>query len=271
MPYDTFLSYSHRDRARAEKVRDHLVSEGLSVWMDRDQIGLGSLFRRSLSTGLKESRTITPLLTSNALESAEVFDEVRFGIENRLKVIPAVLNPQDLSNSARWRSLLAEIDWGRVDRNALSRNITAEVLADIEKAIRRPDNRRCPVICVYHFRGGVGKTTISAYLAAELYHTSNPPISVLMIDCDAQNNLSSVFLTRQRLAQAAAQSHNLVGMLEPNRLLAEHDLFPAREIAPGSVDDKTVHMVQTILHPIGKLAKNWPSSRTRLPLQSTAH
>jgi cellulose biosynthesis protein BcsQ len=37
-------------------------------------------------------------------------------------------------------------------------------------------------------------------------------------------------------------------MLEPNRLLAEHDLFPTYEIAPGSVNDQTVHKVQTILH-----------------------
>lgn len=248
MAYDTFLSYSSQDRARAEKVRDHLMSEGLNVWMDRDVIGLGTLFHKSISAGLKQTRTITPILTSSALASTEVFDEVKFGIDNGLKIIPVVLSPQQLLQSEQWRSLLSEIDWGHLDRNALSRNITAEVLADIAMAIRQGEDRRCPILSVYHFKGGVGKTTISAHLAAQLYHSAAAPISVLMIDCDAQSNLSSVFLTRKRLGQISTQSQNLIGMLEPNRLLADQDVFPPYDIAPGTVNDHTIGQVQTVLH-----------------------
>jgi cellulose biosynthesis protein BcsQ len=249
VPYDTFLSYSHRDRERADRIKHYLVEAGLTVWMDRDQIELGDRFRATISEGIQQSRTITSILTNNALESPEVFEEVSVGIKNKLRIIPVILNPHSFSQSKRWRSLLEEIDWGLLDRGALSRNLTDEVLADIAKAIRRPDNRRCPVICVYHFKGGVGKTTIAAHLAAELYHSSKPAVSVLMVDCDAQSNLSSIFLTRQWLSQASAQSYNFIGMLEPNRLLAESGHFPIyREVASGVVTNETLGKAQTTLH-----------------------
>lgn len=248
MPYDTFLSYSHSDHARAERIRDHLLGSGLSVWMDRSQMSFGSIFRRSINDGLRQSRTITPILTASALESQEVFSEVTYGVENGLTVVPVVLAPQQLSQSQKWRALFRDINWGHIKDDAISRNITGDVLADIEKAIRRGDDRRCPIICVYHFKGGVGKTTISAYLAAQLYHGGEKPVSVLMIDCDAQSNLSSVFLTRQHLAQRSALSQNLIGMLEPNRLRADSTVFPPYEVALGQITFRDVAQIQAILH-----------------------
>ncbi len=248
MAYDTFISYSHSDKARAEKVRDHLQHAGLSVWMDRDQIRLGGFFRRTISDGLRQSRSVTPILTSNALASSEVFNEVSYGVENRLKIVPVVLNPNELNQSERWRTLLQDVDWGRLNPTALSRNITPEVLADIEAAVRQPDERRCPVIAVYHFKGGVGKTTVSAYLGAQLYERTRPALSVLMVDCDAQYNLSTVFLKQQQLQRLSSHSHNLIGMLEPNRVLTEPDQFGIYDVAPGTINDQVLGKVQTLLH-----------------------
>ena len=247
MAYDTFLSYSHADYDRAKKVRDRLAEDGLQVWMDREHIGLGAYFRRSINSALQESRTITPILTSSALQSDEVFTEVKFGIDRGLKIIPVVLSPRQLREFKRWRELLDGIDWGRVDFNINSRNLTDEVLQDIALAICRPDDRRCPILCVYHFKGGVGKTTIAAHLAAQMYYAAIPPISVLMIDCDAQSNLSSLFLTREMLALTASSSRNLVGMLEPKRLISAPDWYTPYQVAPGRIDDHTLHQVQTTI------------------------
>ena len=248
MPYDTFLSYSHVDRARADRIRAHLEGTGLSVWIDRNHLNLGSIFRRTISDGLRQSRTITPILTASALESPEVFSEVTYGVEHGKTVVPVILAPQQLTQSQKWRGLLRDINWGHINGDAAARNITDDVLNDIATAIRRGDDRRCPVICVYHFKGGVGKTTISAHLAAQLYHGSDKPTSVLIIDCDAPSNLSSVFLTRQHLAQRSALSQNLIGMLEPNRLRADSSVFPPYEVAPGQLTTQDVAQIQAILH-----------------------
>ncbi len=256
LQYDTFLSYSHRDMDRATKVKEHLDKAGLRVWMDVHRIPLGGLIRHSISSALRESRTITPILTQNSLESDEVFKEVKFGIDAGMKIIPVVLSPSGLINSRRWIGMLSQINWGRIDGTAESRNITQELLSDIEKAIRNSDERRCPVLCVYHFKGGVGKTTICAHLAAQLYHQKQS-LSVLVIDCDAQSNLSSVFLTRQTLDRLSFSSQNLIGMLEPNRLRAEAGHFQPYDVAGGQVDNNTIFQVQTTLHTDDKTGKRF--------------
>ena len=110
--YDTFLSYSHKDIERACRVKNHLSEAGFRVWMD-DRILLGDQFRGSISDGLRQSRSITPILTQNALASEEVFNEVKFGVDTGMKIIPVVLSPGQLANSRRWRKMLAEIHWGR--------------------------------------------------------------------------------------------------------------------------------------------------------------
>lgn len=255
--YDTFVSYSHRDTDRASRVKEHLNKAGLRVWMDVDRLSLGSLFRDSISSALRESRTITPILTQNALESDEVFKEVKCGLDLGKKIIPVVLSPAHLINSKRWTKLLSQINWGRVDRSAENRNLTLEILSDIEKAICNSDERRCPVLCVYHFKGGVGKTTICAHLAAQLYHSSQPPLSVLLIDCDAQSNLSSVFLTRQTLDRLSSASQNLIGMLEPDRLRAESGHFSTYDVAQGLVDNSIIYQIQTTLHADSKTGKRF--------------
>ncbi len=174
-----------------------------------------------------------------------------------MKIIPVILSPGHFSNSKRWRELFVEVNWGLLDTSATTRNLTEEILRDIVKAIRNHDTRRCPVICVYHFQGGVGKTTICGHMAAQLYHAGRPPLSVLLIDCDAQANLSSLFLTQKMLRQRASTSQNLVGMLEPNRLRAELDKFKLFDVADGRIDDSAIHKVQTALNIDDKTDKSF--------------
>ena len=71
---------------------------------------------------------------------------------------------------------------------------------------------------------------------------------MLIIDCDAQANLSSLYLTGQRLQEMALSCRNVIGMIEPNRLRAERDKFDSYEFAGGQVDDNAIQQVQTILH-----------------------
>lgn len=66
-----------------------------------------------------------------------------------------------------------------------------------------------PVICVVNFKGGVGKTTICANLAA---HFAEKGKRVLLIDCDYQGSLSDTVLTHARVDNFKANAHKL---LEP--------------------------------------------------------
>lgn len=64
-----------------------------------------------------------------------------------------------------------------------------------------------PIICVVNFKGGVGKTTICANLAA---HFAQAGKRVLMIDCDYQGSLSDTALSQARVERFTANSHHMI-------------------------------------------------------------
>ncbi|MFQ3591565.1 MAG: AAA family ATPase [Gemmataceae bacterium] len=57
-----------------------------------------------------------------------------------------------------------------------------------------PEGRRTPILSILNLKGGVGKTTISANLAAAFDHLG---YRVLLVDLDLQASLTSLFLTEQ--------------------------------------------------------------------------
>src|SRR5262245_52663860 len=74
---------------------------------------------------------------------------------------------------------------------------TQPVMADTPQ-FRPLAERRTPIISVLNLKGGVGKTTLTAYLAWAL---SNRGYRVLLVDLDLQGSLSSLFLRNDELAR----------------------------------------------------------------------
>ena len=50
-----FLSYSHRDSLIAEQIRHSLEQHGFSVWFDRDSLGAGNDWQKSIQSGMDEA------------------------------------------------------------------------------------------------------------------------------------------------------------------------------------------------------------------------
>lgn len=85
--------------------------------------------------------------------------------------------------------------------------------------------RPMPILSVLNLKGGVGKTTITANLAAALDHLG---YRVLLVDLDLQGSLSGIFLTPQAQADRAA----CPGLLEEFLFGAfENDRPPLRPFA----------------------------------------
>lgn len=76
-----------------------------------------------------------------------------------------------------------------------------------------------PIICVVNFKGGVGKTTICANLAASFAEAGK---RVLLVDCDYQGSLSDTVLTQARVQNFSANSHLLIES-DNDSLLVRHD------------------------------------------------
>lgn len=245
--FHTFLSYSHSDHRRAKVVHEHLQKAGFSVWRDSN-LRLGDRFKSKIIGAIAEAESVTALLTEQGIASDAVYDEAKYALRNGKKLIPVILSPRSLRSSKRWRSLLDEINWGPVGPERPDRNLTQAILRDIEHALKHQDDRGCPVLCFYHFKGGVGKTTLAAHVAAQLYLGARQPKSVLMIDCDAQSNLSSLFLSRKQIKRCATSSSNLIGLLEPDRLRSEPGQYSEFQFAGGVVDENVAYKASTILH-----------------------
>lgn len=73
-------------------------------------------------------------------------------------------------------------------------------------------SKSIPIVCVVNLKGGVGKTTICANLAA---YFANQGKRVLMVDCDYQGSLSDTVLTHARVDKFSATSHLLIEGRQP--------------------------------------------------------
>jgi hypothetical protein len=73
--YDVFISYSSHDAEFASLLKDALVSKGMRVWLDQDEIRPGDLFVEALETGVQASRAVTLIVSQRAIESKWVREE----------------------------------------------------------------------------------------------------------------------------------------------------------------------------------------------------
>jgi cellulose biosynthesis protein BcsQ len=83
------------------------------------------------------------------------------------------------------------------------RQVDQSVLADHQLAL----STSVPIISVVNFKGGVGKTTICANLAAYFAGLGK---RVLLIDCDYQGSLSDTVLSHARVEDFKANAHLLM-------------------------------------------------------------
>jgi chromosome partitioning protein len=75
---------------------------------------------------------------------------------------------------------------------------------------------KAPVVAVLNMKGGVGKTTISGNLFRELYRKLAPPSKTLIIDFDAQFNLTQLVLQEAEYESLRGKFRTIWNVLEPS-------------------------------------------------------
>ena len=88
---DVFLSYSHEDRARAERIAELLEAQGLQVWWDRD-IRIGRDFQDAIDESIRSARCVLVLWSSSSVKSQFVRAEASEG-NDRNVLLPVRLEP----------------------------------------------------------------------------------------------------------------------------------------------------------------------------------
>ncbi len=81
-----------------------------------------------------------------------------------------------------------------------------------------------PVVSILNMKGGVGKTTASAHVMRVLYHQMRK--KVLLIDLDAQFNLTQSVQTQSQYDQVVDDGHTVMSCFEP---LPSDDFFQVKQ------------------------------------------
>jgi len=79
--YDLFLSYDHRDKAVATRLRQALAKRDVAVWMDSDEISAGERWGQRLEQGLEASRMFGVIATRASMKSRWVQTEYLSALE----------------------------------------------------------------------------------------------------------------------------------------------------------------------------------------------
>lgn len=96
MPFDVFLSYCRRDLDMMEPIRQLLEAEGLSIWVDRERIQLGTKsWSEAIQTALRQAQAVVVLFSPDACASEWVTEELAFSQTHKKPIFPVLLRGEE--------------------------------------------------------------------------------------------------------------------------------------------------------------------------------
>ncbi len=95
---DIFISYSSKDREKAEQLTELLASAGLSVWIDKHGIGAATSWSGEITRAISDCSALVVLLSPSSVESKNVVREVSLAFEKNKKILPLDLEPVALTD-----------------------------------------------------------------------------------------------------------------------------------------------------------------------------
>lgn len=108
MHHHVFLSYSRKDEQTMRRITDHLRGNGLRVWVDEDDLALGTKsWRRTVQKAIEEAGCLAVLLSPDSKESDWVEAELDYA-ETHGKTIYPILVRGDKASSAPFGYTLAQ-------------------------------------------------------------------------------------------------------------------------------------------------------------------
>ena len=127
---DIFISYSSKDKAKAQKLYERLTLAGYSCWIDESGINTAMQWSAEIVRAISECKVFIILLSHNALESHNVVKELSLASEEKKYLIPVFLELVELSNEVKYQLAgLQHVDYkeyGRIE-NAVGRILNDSV------------------------------------------------------------------------------------------------------------------------------------------------
>ena len=128
---DIFLSYAEEDFDRVQGIVSALKGQGWSVFIDREDVSLGSNFRKVISQYLEAAACVVVVWSRHSVKSDYVIEEAASAKE---RLIPVKIDDVPLPYGFRERQTKNLVGW---DGNAASPALIA-IYREINKQLARP-------------------------------------------------------------------------------------------------------------------------------------
>jgi len=99
---DIFISYSSKDREKAEQLIELLASAGLSVWIEMSGMSFATSWSAEIVDAIEECKALLVLLSPSSIESENVVKEVSLAAEKKKKILPLELEPVTLPRELQY-------------------------------------------------------------------------------------------------------------------------------------------------------------------------
>ena len=96
--HEVFISYSSKDMAQAENVRNILEQNGIPCWMAPRDIPGGSNYTKEIPVAIRGCQVFVLILSQNAQNSHWVLKEVDAAVNNNKVIIPDMLEDIELND-----------------------------------------------------------------------------------------------------------------------------------------------------------------------------
>jgi hypothetical protein len=184
MAHDVFISYSTEDKLAADAVCSILENSGVRCWMAPRDIMPGSDWGGSIVNGIRTSRVLLLIFSSNANQSKQIKREVEVAADGGVTIVP--LRIENILPSDSFKYFLGNIHWIDALPPPLAKHLH-EVAAKVKailcvdpvpaptpKPPIVPSRRIFPVI------GGIIVVLIAAFLGLYLwqFRKTAPPVVI---------------------------------------------------------------------------------------------
>ena len=99
---DIFISYSSKDKEKADQLSELLASAGLSVWIDQSGIDVATSWSGEIVDAIEGCKAFIVLLSPNSILSNNVIKEVSLAAEQKKKILPLDLEPVELPRDLKY-------------------------------------------------------------------------------------------------------------------------------------------------------------------------
>lgn len=106
--YDVFISYSRRDKLFARKLCEALVTNGLRVWVDWENIPATSEWRSEILSGIEKANNFLFIISNTSIKSEVCNEEIAHAIRCNKRLMPITC---EKVNAKLVHPELAKIHW----------------------------------------------------------------------------------------------------------------------------------------------------------------